>query len=60
MGNVLETQKIAMPDETRITKKEFRVSLFTEGIEQVINTNLNKNCNKKRCIQYFLKKEIIQ
>lgn len=42
MGHILETQKIAMSDETRISKKEFRVSLFAEGIKQVVNTNLNK------------------
>lgn len=42
MGKVLETQKIATSDETRIANKVFRVSLFTEGIEQVLNTDLNK------------------
>lgn len=41
MGNVLETQKIEMSDETKITK-EFRVSLFMEGTEKVVNTNLKK------------------
>lgn len=60
MGKVLETQKIVMSDETKIAK-EFRVSLFMEGTEQVVNTNLKKKyiCNKM-CTQYFLKKEIIQ
>lgn len=46
MGNILETQKIAMSDEARIAK-EFRVSLFTEGIEQVLNTNLNKTLQQE-------------
>lgn len=60
MGKVLETQKIVMSDETKITK-EFRVSLFMEGIKKVVNTNLKNMyiCNKM-CTQYFLKKEIIQ
>lgn len=47
MGNIVETQKIAMSDEPRISK-EFRVSLFTEGIEQVVNTNLIKKIATRR------------
>lgn len=42
MQHILETLTITMSDESRISKKEFRASLFTEGIEQVVNTNLNK------------------
>ena len=42
MGKVLETQKIAMSHETGITKQNFRVSLLTEWIKQVVNTDLNK------------------
>lgn len=53
MGNVLETQKVAMSDEVRIAKKEFRVSLFTEGIEQVLNTNLNKTLQQEEVHPVF-------
>lgn len=31
-----------MSDEAKFAKKQHRVSLFTEGIEQIININLNK------------------
>lgn len=46
MGKVLETQKIETSDETRIVK-EFRLSLFTEGIEQVVNNSLSKKLQQE-------------
>lgn len=52
MGNIVETQKIAMSDEPRISK-EFRVSLFMEGIEQVVNTNLNKKLQQEEVYPVF-------
>lgn len=54
MGGVIEAQKIATSGETRIAKK--KNSLFAERIEQVVNTNIKKNRNKKRCTHYFLNK----
>lgn len=53
MGKVLETQKIAMSDETRIAKEEFRVSLCAEGIEKVTNSNLNKRLQQEEVNPVF-------